>query len=132
MHKPDFEYIDLIGVPFQYGGRGPNTYDCWGLVMELYRRRGIKLPDYQSNSDTGVIAAKMAVGIQLFQPCEYRPGAILAIRIPVGGHSPVAHVGVLLDHGRFIHTWEKTAGVTIERIEPTWKHRIAGAYRYAA
>jgi len=34
---------DLIGLPFQYGGRGPAAYDCFGLTQEVLRRYGIEL-----------------------------------------------------------------------------------------
>jgi len=32
---------DLIGKPFQWQGRGPNAYDCWGLTLEVMSRLGI-------------------------------------------------------------------------------------------
>jgi hypothetical protein len=37
---------DLVGKPYAHGARGPDAYDCWGLCVEVYRRRGIDLPDY--------------------------------------------------------------------------------------
>jgi len=41
------EYKDLIGIPFRLHGRSPEDgLDCYGLVMEIYRRMGIELPDY--------------------------------------------------------------------------------------
>ena len=40
------KYDDLIGIPYVDYGRDPHKgLDCWGLAMELYRRRGIQLPD---------------------------------------------------------------------------------------
>jgi peptidoglycan DL-endopeptidase CwlO len=32
------------GKPYVYGGTGPSSYDCSGLVMEAYRHVGIALP----------------------------------------------------------------------------------------
>lgn len=40
------ELNDLLGLPFADGGRGPDSYDCWGIVREVYRRYGVTLPDY--------------------------------------------------------------------------------------
>lgn len=126
----NFQYVDLIGIPFKYGGRGPDTYDCWGLVMELQKRQGITVPDYASTNDFGKIAAMMAVGIMKWEKVEPTSGVVVAIRIPdANGVSAVRHVGTVLTNGRLIHTWEKTHGVTIERLE-TWKRRIAGFYAY--
>jgi hypothetical protein len=39
---------DLIGKPYRPGARGPHEFDCWGLCAEVYRRRGIALPDYEA------------------------------------------------------------------------------------
>ena len=36
-----------IGKPYCVGARGPDTYDCWGLVREVYDTRfGIPLPAF--------------------------------------------------------------------------------------
>lgn len=32
------------GKPFAWGGRGPQAYDCSGLIWAAYRRAGITLP----------------------------------------------------------------------------------------
>ena len=42
---------DLIGKPYRLGGRGPDAYDCWGLVREVLRRMlpGQALPDWASD-----------------------------------------------------------------------------------
>lgn len=40
---------DLIGTPYRLGARGPDALDCWGLVLEVYRRAGKHLPDYASD-----------------------------------------------------------------------------------
>jgi len=44
----EVEYEDLIGMPFQSGGRvaaGDAGTDCAGVVLEIYRRAGLGLPD---------------------------------------------------------------------------------------
>lgn len=28
---------DYIGIPWEYGARGPHAYDCWGFVCEIER-----------------------------------------------------------------------------------------------
>ena len=37
---------DLVGQPFKEGARGPNEFDCWGLVREVAKRSGTELPDF--------------------------------------------------------------------------------------
>jgi cell wall-associated NlpC family hydrolase len=42
---------DLPGRPFASGARGPDAYDCWGLVLEVRRRLGMALPpDFASGA----------------------------------------------------------------------------------
>jgi cell wall-associated NlpC family hydrolase len=33
-----------LGLPYQWGGNGPSSYDCSGLVVAAYRSAGISLP----------------------------------------------------------------------------------------
>jgi cell wall-associated NlpC family hydrolase len=33
-----------IGKPYRYGGNGPRSFDCSGLVQYIYRKAGVKLP----------------------------------------------------------------------------------------
>lgn len=122
------EYRDLVGASFAWGGRGPDAFDCYGLVMELHRRRGIALPDYRSPTDGaegGKISAMMTMGLQLWKETPKTPGALIMIRLPFS-----SHVATVIDDLRMIHTWEGSGGVVIERIA-TWKHRIQGFYEYA-
>lgn len=117
---------DLIGVPFQYGGRGPDALDCYGLVMECARRDGIALPDFGASDNQGVIAAMMGATMPQWKEIGCRPGAVVLLR--VGRH--VAHVGYVIDDNRMAHTWESSGGVTIQRLD-AWKQRIVGFYEYA-
>lgn len=33
-----------IGKPYRYGGHGPSSFDCSGLVQYVYRKAGVRLP----------------------------------------------------------------------------------------
>ena len=35
-----------LGKPWVVLGRGPDTFDCWGLVLWVYRAAGVVLPDF--------------------------------------------------------------------------------------
>ncbi len=44
----EVEYEDLLGIPYRVGGRvaaGDPGTDCIGVVLEIYRRAGLGLPD---------------------------------------------------------------------------------------
>lgn len=117
----------LVGIPFEYGGRGPHAYDCYGLVKECYRlARGIELPDFQSPRDQGAQAAVGLLQLQTWRDAPRTPGVLVAFRIG----RLTSHCGFLLDHDTMIHAWEKSGGVTIQRLTE-WQRRITGFYDYA-
>lgn len=115
---------ELIGTPFEYGGRGPDKFDCYGLVAHLLRKDGIEIHDLKSPSIGKEIVAMVHSELVLWRECELREGAVLLFRVPGN-----LHVGYCLDGVRFIHTWDKSGGVVIEKISD-WKRRLVGIYEY--
>ena len=129
------DYDDLIGIPFINGGRDRNKgFDCYGLVMEVYRRCGIALPEYTADWDdeekiNSIVQREAGttawhrVKAPLPVPC------LVALRM---GTPPgiVNHTGVYIGHGKFIHTRAKI-GVWVSRIDsPAWRGVIDGFYEY--
>lgn len=56
---------DLVGRKYALGGRGPDAFDCWGLLMHVFRdQRGIDLPDWNRGAVTRreVIMARQDAG----------------------------------------------------------------------
>lgn len=121
---------ELVGLPFVYGGRGPDTYDCFGLVKECWRRtHGVELPDFTSPSEQGAQAAVGIVKLQQWQEVGRAPATMVAFRIG----RLVSHCGFMLDNDTMIHAWERSGGVTLQRIDDPlygWAQRIHGFYRY--
>lgn len=120
-------YSNYIGIPFKYGGRTNKELDCYGLYMLLSKELdGIEVPDVQSADTLEVIADLISKEKPKWKPCDIEEGALVLFSIKGYG----AHVGYVIDQDRMIHTWEKTGGVTIERLSLGWKHRILGCYKY--
>lgn len=110
-------FDDLIGLPFVDGGRGPNQYDCWGLVREVYRRYGVNLPDYPiSAMDAVKIGNQMMQDagnwLEVKQPLPLP--CLVVMQLDCG--SWANHVGVYIGNGQFIHAYGAT-GVVIEPIK---------------
>ena len=124
--------LDLIGKPFKDGGRGPDSYDCWGLVREVFRRFGVELPDY----NVGAFECEQ-IGQQIMKEMRTLarwqrlkkpevPCVVVIKNDPVWAN----HCGVYIGDGKFIHTLQKI-GCNIDRIDhPLWKKRIVGFFRY--
>lgn len=124
------EPFPLLGIPFMDRGRGPCGFDCWGLVMEIFRRCGIILPDYRiCCTDLSGIDAKVGEQRGAWTTCD--PGALpIPSLVVMRFNSPglINHVGTYIGAGRFIHTAEKM-GVNIDRVDhPYWKRHIEGFY----
>lgn len=116
------EICDLIGTPFEYGGRGPETYDCYGLLMEMHRRLGWDITDYGSSSHGAEIIAMMLGKVHEWKEVAPKPGCTLLIKLPMS-----MHVGFLLPHKKFIHTTKSTGGVVVEKLN-LWERRVLGYY----
>lgn len=117
---------DLIGAEFEYGGRGPDRYDCFGLLKEMYRRQGVIIPEQISTDDEGQNQARILLNASTqWQKTTQRPGVAVLFRLG----RLICHVGFVLDDRYFLHAWEKTGGVTREKLSD-WTRRIAGFYDY--
>lgn len=120
-------FAQYIGLPFKPRGRGPDGWDCWGLVEMIYEHElGIRLPSYAYTTvDQGhVVATAQEDGYwkEVDEPAMMDVVLLKAMRNP--------HVGVCVDNQRMLHIPEgKTS--CIEYINsPKWKSRIEGFYRY--
>lgn len=131
------DYLDLLGVQFRYGGRGPDTYDCYGLAMELHRRGGVELPDFRSPEVLSEIEALLAANKYAWEVVALKPkGDVIPMSVFQPGHvleirmnTHACHVGFVHRKRKFLHTYETSGGVVQNEITD-WRDRILGVYRY--
>src|SRR5579864_5775045 len=117
-------YADLIGKPYRDHGRGPDFYDCFGVLIEVERRMGNQLPDYISNPDT-LDEIRVHDWQEVLKP---EPGDGILIR----SVDPRWHVGVVINSCEMVHI-RRDAHVCVERFDGIlWKKRIEGFYRWRA
>jgi cell wall-associated NlpC family hydrolase len=106
-----------VGKPYQWGGAGPRTYDCSGLVMAAWRKGGLRLP-HRADLQHRMIRRK--VGLK-----HLRPGDLVFFS---GDH----HVGIYVGKHHFLHA--PHTGSRVQRGTLSgWRLRsFAGAARPAA
>lgn len=124
----DERVMSLIGIPFEYGARGPDKYDCWGLLMELYHEiHGVQIPDYESPVVIQHIAFLMSRDRHLWRAIKSKPGAAVLFKIDGVG----AHVGIQIEPDWMLHTIEEQGGIKRDRLS-IWEnfHKIIGYYEY--
>lgn len=144
--RPVPEYQDLIGVPFEWGGRDEKALDCWGLVRLMYARMGVDVGDYPSRNNIKYINRTMLTEREKWKPImpedglyevtghkracpdiQYGVQLSTCLMFRVDGFG--AHVGFVVDPYRFIHAFEMTGTVVVSRISE-WKNKIIGVYDY--
>ncbi|KUO73808.1 MAG: hypothetical protein APF77_17145 [Clostridia bacterium BRH_c25] len=80
-----------MGKPYQWGGTGPDSYDCSGLVYSLYGKLGISLPRVASDQagvGTYVLKEKLEYGDLVFFAKDGKN---------------VHHVGIYIGNGMMVH-----------------------------
>lgn len=105
----------FVGKPYRLGGRGPEFYDCWGLVMAVFEQRGITLPDWRSNSsELSDIVSAVTHGIYESADKHY----VIEVTYPrdfdiavVSRAHKAHHVGVFYAQG-ILHSSSNKMGVT--------------------
>lgn len=93
-----------IGLPYREGARGPDAYDCYGLVAAVFRAaHGVELPDWCAVG-TGPQGASRAISAALAG--EVAGGRSIRVAEPgdwdiavVGSQLRPHHVGVVVDGG---------------------------------
>ena len=76
-----------IGDPYVYGGTGPGSWDCSGLVMKSWAAAGVSIPR--------VVGPQIASG-QSVPMDQLQPGDIVA-------YGDMSHDGLYLGNGRVVH-----------------------------
>ena len=108
---------NYIGLPWVAYARGPDTFDCWGLVLDVLNKHfQIDLPQYltvKTDDPQGMTEAMLSgLNANLAEPVEQPVhGAIACCYIVVNGKELVRHVGIYLDidGGGILHSYEKHA-----------------------
>ena len=77
------------GKPYSWGGAGPNSFDCSGLVYSSFRAVGVDLPRTSRAQSTAGVPVP---------PGDLRAGDLLFF------YSPVGHVGIYLGYGVMVHS----------------------------
>lgn len=76
-----------LGDPYVYGGTGPNSWDCSGLVMKAFAAAGVNLPR--------VVGPQMSAGKRVpFD--QLQPGDLVA-------YASMSHIGIYLGNGKVVH-----------------------------
>jgi cell wall-associated NlpC family hydrolase len=104
-----FTALQMVGVPYVYGGATPRGFDCSGLVQYAYRAAGISVPrtsreQYGASAPVDMDTAR-AGDLVFFRSKDY------------------SHVGIYLGDGRFVHAPNTGRTVSISRLDEPYYRR---------
>lgn len=105
-----------LGLPYVWGGNGPNGYDCSGYTKVLYSMIGVELPRTaaeQAQIGTKVSLDNLKVGDMVFYE-TYKKGP--------------SHVSIYMGDGKVIHAAGKQVQIS-DLYAPYWSERILFAKR---
>jgi cell wall-associated NlpC family hydrolase len=92
-----------VGLPYEEGARGPDRFDCYGIVAAVFAERGITLPDFYQR-EPGPMSAARAIDASV--KGEILGGRAERVQEPedydivvVRGFSKAHHVGVVMSGG---------------------------------
>ncbi len=112
-------FTDMLGAPYSRGARGPEAYDCWGVVVEAASRMGIELPDWdstdwKSGDHTKTFEAERSSRTwSIVAPEAVVPGDVGICRM---AESMTCHACLYIGGGYVIHC-EHASGVLIDQRE---------------
>lgn len=113
--------LEFVGYNYTWGGISPSTgFDCTGFVYYIYNYRlGVSMPRDlwgQLSSGTRVSRSEVQAGDIVFFQNTYMPG--------------LSHVGIAIDHDRFVHASSERYGVMVSNLNDAyWAPRWYGATR---
>ena len=97
------------GDAYRWGGSGPSSFDCSGLIQYVGNRVGVSLPhSSRMQSQRGVPVSKS----------NLRPGDLVFF------YSPVSHVGMYIGNGRIVHAPNRNSVVHVALLkhQPSYSH----------
>ena len=91
-----------VGKAYEYGGNGPDSFDCSGLTSYAYRSAGIELP--RRSADQATVGTPVA-------RADLQPGDLVFY------YEPISHVGIYVGDGVIVHAGTESTGVEYTTVD---------------
>ena len=106
-----------LGKAYQYGGAGPDSFDCSGLIHYALNKAGVKVPRLTADGYMDMFRNSRVSRDNL------KPGDLLFF-----GDSPghASHIEVYLGNGKSMGTDNPSEGARVESVNWSW---LIGASR---
>lgn len=128
--QPNFS--KYMTAKFHSGSRGPDKYDCWGLVLAAFQEYGVFLPDYKLNCfDSGLINTTIDSCRGEWERIDLPVAPCLVVmRTDENAPGWCNHLGTFIGDGYFVHIGRGTGVLKTKTTDFYWMPRIEGFYRW--
>jgi cell wall-associated NlpC family hydrolase len=93
-----------VGLPYQWGGAGPNSYDCSGLTMRAWAQAGVLLPH----------SARLQYSqVEKISYSELRPGDLVFYATDPSNPQTIHHVTMYVGGGQMVEAPYTGANVRV-------------------
>jgi peptidoglycan DL-endopeptidase CwlO len=110
--------VSRIGLPYVWGGAGPNVFDCSGLVQWSLRQAGVVMPR---------VAADQARTGPLLPLSQLEPGDLLFYHTDPTAPDYISHVAIYIGNGKMLQAPEP--GMDVQVVKADFGAGFAGAIR---
>lgn len=123
--------LQYLNKPWEAGARGPDAFDCYGLVYDFYKRvLNIALPHYpilpsdiRSVSEAVEEEAKQWIQVEELQKFDV---------VCLGKKTLVHHIALFLGGGKVIHVGSQFRSKVTEVSELYKEYKTVKFYRHAS
>jgi cell wall-associated NlpC family hydrolase len=112
--------IAQLGKPYVWGAKGPNAYDCSGLVQAAWAAAGVAL---DAGTTSQVHDGTAVPGLAFVQP-----GDLLFIPGSLGSPANPRHIGLYAGDGLVINAYDSATGVIVQSLS-SWADQVVAIRR---
>ncbi|MEW2507638.1 NlpC/P60 family protein [Amycolatopsis sp. NPDC047767] len=114
--------VAQVGKRYVWGGKGPDVYDCSGLMLAAWAAAGVAVP-------AGTLS-QVRAGHAVADAGQLLPGDLLFIAGALGTAAVPRHVGMYAGNGVVVDAYDEHHGVILEALAD-WTRRIVAIRRVA-
>lgn len=110
-----------LGKPYVWGAKGPDGFDCSGLMLAAWAAAGVPVPAGTVNQKTAGTPASIA---------QIAPGDLVFIPGSLGSPTNPRHVGMYVGDGLVVNAYDTSTGVVLQPLSD-WADEVV-AVRHIA
>ena len=113
-----------LGVPYVWGGKTPQGFDCSGLVCWVLGELGISVPEGSQGQWSSDVGTRVASG-------HMEPGDVVYFDMPSSEQPAPNHVGIYIGEDRMIVAPSPGKSVEVQPLGAYWHPKIVGVKRFS-